>query len=397
MKNMLIHKTIQFATTLAACVLLAGAHRLHAQTELTVIKDTRPGMGKPIPVALSGFTGEAKAVIEFDLYVQGFKFVPAEQAQYVITGSNNGNIQGRLTDRINGTSIIARQYTGGSLRQQTHQFTDDIVLALTKTPGIGQTRIAFKVDKGQTSELCVADFDGANAKMMTSDGSIVAAPAWVPGRAALYYTSYKLNNPDILFHDLASGKRSVFSRRSGLNTSAAVSPDGRQVAMILSENGRSPDLYVSNSDGTGLKRLTSTPTDESSPCWSPDGRWICFATKIGARRTLAKVPASGGDLQRISTGGVVNPTEPAWSPDGKWIAFTAQMGNFEICAIPAGGGDATVLVSGEDPSWAPNSRTLIFARRAGGKRTLSLLDVFTKQSKDVPRISGSNSQPAWAQ
>jgi TolB protein len=188
----------------------------------------------------------------------------------------------------------------------------------------------------------------------------------------------------------------VFSRRPGLNTSAAVSPDGRQVAMILSENGKSPDLYVANSDGTGLRRLTSPAVDESSPCWSPDGRWICFATKMGARRTLAKVPAGGGDLQRITTGGVVNPTEPDWSPDGKWIAFTAQMGNFEICVVPAEGGSATVLKSGEDASWATNSRTLVLARRAGGLRTLSLLDVFTKQSKDVPRISGSNSQPAWA-
>ena len=30
---------------------------------------------KPIPVALSGFTGEARQVLEFDLYVQGFSFV----------------------------------------------------------------------------------------------------------------------------------------------------------------------------------------------------------------------------------------------------------------------------------------------------------------------------------
>ncbi len=377
--------------------LVLGAGALFAQTELTIIKrGNAPGLEKPIPVALSGFTGEAKAVIEFDLYVQGFTFVPAEQAQYVISGSNSGNVQGRLSDRINGSTVFARQYTGAALRQQAHQFTDDIVQTLTKTPGIGQTKIALKVDKGQSSEICVADFDGHSPKMITSDGSIVAAPAWVPGKLALYYTSYKLNNPDILYHDLSTGKRSVFSRRTGLNTSAAVSPDGRQVAMILSENGKSPDLYVSNSDGTGLRRLTSTSTDESSPCWSPDGRWICFATKIGARRTLAKVPASGGDLQRITTGGVVNPSEPDWSPDGKWIAFTAQMGNFEICVVPAEGGSATVLFSGEDASWAPNSRTLVLARRSGGQRSLSLLDVFTKQSKDVPRISGSNSQPAWA-
>jgi Tol biopolymer transport system component len=55
-----------------------------------------------------------------------------------------------------------------------------------------------------------------------------------------------------------------------------------------------------------------------------------------------------------------------------------------------------VLVAGEDSSWSPNSRTLIFTRRAGGRRVLSVLDVFTKQVKDIAQISGSDSQPAWA-
>jgi len=111
---------------------------------------------------------------------------------------------------------------------------------------------------------------------------------------------------------------------------------------------------------------------------------------------LCKVPASGGTAERISTGGVSNPSEPDWSPDGKWIVFTAMMGGFEICVVPASGGQATVLVSGEDPSWAANSRTVVFARRRGDGRGLSLLDVPTKQVKDIPRISGSNSQPSWA-
>jgi TolB protein len=111
---------------------------------------------------------------------------------------------------------------------------------------------------------------------------------------------------------------------------------------------------------------------------------------------LCKISASGGAVQRITTSGVSNPTEPDWSPDGKWIVFTAQMGGFEICVVPAAGGTATVLVSGEDPSWAPNSRTVVMVRRQGSHRTLSLLDVPTKQTKDITRLSGSNSQPSWA-
>lgn len=70
--------------------------------------------------------------------------------------------------------------------------------------------------------------------------------------------------------------------------------------------------------------------------------------------------------------------------------------NFEIYRVPAGGGEAIALGPGEDPSWAPNSRTLAVVRRKGGGRKLSLLDAFTKQAKDLQTISGSCGQPSWA-
>jgi TolB protein len=144
----------------------------------------------------------------------------------------------------------------------------------------------------------------------------------------------------------------------------------------------------------------TTTSEDSSPCWSPDGQWICFATKINSRRLLAKVPARGGPVQTLKTAGVSNPTEPDWSPDDKWLAFTSQNAReFDICVVPATGGDVTIMVPGEDPSWAPNSRTLVFARRTTSYRyVLSLLDAPTKQVKDVAQVSvsGSDSQPAWA-
>jgi TolB protein len=394
MKNNMLNSLKIYLPVFLAVVALnfcRAQQEINISTTINVL-----GQTKPIPVSLEGFTSEAAEVLKFDLYVQGFTFVAPEAAQYRISGSNTGNVQGQVTDAISRQVKFSRSYNGASLRRQAHAFADDIVLAITGRKGIGQTKTAFKAQTpGGEGEIYVSDFDGHNAQAVTHDNAIVAAPAWVPGRLALYYTSYQPGNPDIFYHDLATGQRRIIARFSGLNTGAAVSPDGSKVAMILSRSG-SPNVWVCNADGTNFKQLTTSPEDESSPCWSPDGQWICFATKIHSRRVLARVPAGGGEVQRIPTSGVSNPTDPDWSPDNKWIAFTSQMGDFNICVVPAGGGTATVLVPGQHPSWSPNSRTLVLNRDAGSRQSLSVLDVMTKQVKDIGRISGNDSQPAWA-
>jgi len=194
---------------------------------------------------------------------------------------------------------------------------------------------------------------------------------------------------------VASGERRVLANYPGANLSPEVSPDGQKVAMILSRNG-SPNLWVCNIDGSGLKQLTNTRDEDSCPTWSPDSREICFVCRSG-RAELHKVSLNGGPARLLRVAGVYgNLTSPDWSPDGKWIAFTSGSRNFTICVVPAAGGDAQKLVAGQDPCWAPNSRTIIFGRQVGDKSILCLLDVPTKHVKDVRQISGSCSEPSWA-
>ena len=387
-------------THLVRLGILASTILLSAQSWAQIGIDVSvkgPGRVPPIWVSMSGISGEAAEVLQFDLYVQGFAFTNAESAQYLITGSANGNLQARATDAITKQQLVGKAYSGASLRRQAHSFADDFVEAIGNgRKGIARTRIAYKSGSGNNSEIYVADFDGFNPQAVTADKTIVAAPAWAPGKFGLCYSSYKLGNPAIFYHDLSTGARTKVAYYGGSSISPSVSFDGTKVAMILSKGG-SPDVHVSNLDGSNLKRLTSTREAESSPCWSPDGQSITFATEIKGRRMLAKVPVEGGAVKSVPTPGFLNPTEPEWSPDGKYLAFTSQMGSFRICVLDTASGTVTELVQGEDPTWAPNSRTLAFTRRqSGGKRGLSLLDVPTKQYKDVTRISGSSSQPSWA-
>ena len=356
------------------------------------------GEVKAIPVTLEGFTGETLALLKFDLFVQGFEFVDKAKAQFTIKGTNSGGINGAVYDHVKREYILNKRYQGGSLRRQAHTFANNAVEAITGSPGIGLTKIAFRQFHGRDTEIHVADFDGHNAKRLTRDNSIAAGPEWASGNDTLFYYSYRRHNPDIYSHNVQTGVRRTVARYSGSNISPAVSPDGRRVAMVLSKAG-SPDIWVGSATGTGLRRLTTTKEAESSPCWSPDGRWICFASRASSRTALYKIPANGGAMSRIRTIGAFNATEPDWSPDGKAIVFTTMRGGgvFEICIVPPGGGNVEVLATGEDPSWAPNSRTLMFTSRSRGKRVLSVLDVPTKRVKTLPSsFPGNCTQAAWS-
>lgn len=352
----------------------------------------------PVPIELEGFTGELREVLQFDLEVMGWEVVKSGKGQFVLIGKMDRWLTGRLVDRVANRTLFSRAYSSGTPRQQAHALANAVVEKVFRQKGIAHTKIAFKGwDSDRSPEIFVADFDGHRAMAITRDRSNVAAPAWVPGELKLFYTSYKLRNPDIFSHDLRSGHRVAIARYSGLNTSATISADGKRLAMILSKEG-SPDLYVSQIDGTDLKRLTQTRAEEACPCWSPDGRWICFTSAAGGGARLYLIDSNGGQMRRLRADGASGVySEPDWSPDGKWIAFTALMGRqFHICLVSAKGGEANVLAQGEDASWAPNSRNLIFMRKKNGRKILSILDVPTKRVKDVPQNVSHRSQPAWA-
>ena len=130
-----------------AALLLAGLALAQAQRSIDVdVFDA--GEVKAIPVAIEGFTGETLALLKFDLFVQGFEFVDKAKAQFTIKGSNAGTISGTVYDHVKRESILKRRYKGGSLRKQAHTFANNTVEAITGSPGIGLTRIAFKQKHG---------------------------------------------------------------------------------------------------------------------------------------------------------------------------------------------------------------------------------------------------------
>ena len=393
----MINPKVKQFLTVAIIGLFAGQlHPLSAApgTKLQIERQIDWDETKPVPVSIKGFSGEVRQVLGFDLEVMGCRVVTEDQAIYKVSGKFTSRLEGYLQEGEK--YVLSKAYTGATPRALAHAFADEIVEKIHGVKGVARGRVVFKNRSRRSGEIYVADYDGHNAMPVTRDGSIVAAPAWGPRNARLYYTSYVRGNPDIYVQDYATGQRQTLIRFAGSNLTPVPSPDGTKLAMVLSKGG-SPNLYVSDINGQGLRQLTKVRAGIATPTWSPDGQWICYVSRETGPARLFKIRASGGSAQRIQTVGVYNCTEPDWSPDGKTIIFTTQRGGFQLCTVPAAGGRVEVLVTGEDPTWAPNSRTVMFVkRRADQSYYLSLLDVPTKQVKDVPLSLGNASQPAWA-
>ncbi len=70
---------------------------------------------------------------------------------------------------------------------------------------------------------------------------------------------------------------------------------GAQIAFISGRTGL-PQLYIMNSDGTGVQLLTNGGY-ASSPSWSPDGQFIAFSWE----RKYGPGAPGGRDIYIIST------------------------------------------------------------------------------------------------
>ncbi|MEK7248940.1 MAG: S9 family peptidase, partial [Bacteroidota bacterium] len=107
------------------------------------------------------------------------------------------------------------------------------------------------------------------------------------------------------------------------------SPDGTKIAFTVKEDslekGKSnTEVYVMNSDGSGVKRLTDNPAADTKPRWSPDGKSLLFTStrKDGSQAWL--VPAEGGEAKQL-TSFAMEVENLDWVPGGKLIAFSTMV------------------------------------------------------------------------
>lgn len=82
------------------------------------------------------------------------------------------------------------------------------------------------------------------------------------------------------------------------------------------------DLWLSNLDGGGARRLTSDLGDKSNPVFSPDGSLIAyFSDESGEYELHVRAQDGKGAVRKFKFNGSGFYDNAVWSPDSRKIAF----------------------------------------------------------------------------
>jgi Tol biopolymer transport system component len=73
---------------------------------------------------------------------------------------------------------------------------------------------------------------------------------------------------------------------------------GIQIAFMSNRDGNW-EIYLVNSDGSELKRLTHSPSNDGLPTWSPDGETLAFVSDEGGTWAVWTISLNGSDRRKL--------------------------------------------------------------------------------------------------
>jgi len=301
-----------------------------------------------------------------------------------------------------GTRVLSRAVTGNNLRHALLRAADMAVEQTSNSNGFFASQLAFIGNSTGNTEVYTGDLFFGGVRQITSDRALAMSPSWSPDGTKILYTSFHQSNAaDIFQIDLTSMQRKRWVSFKGTNQSARFSPDGSQVAMVLSGEGN-PEVYLANPNGRGVRRITRTSGVESTPVFSPDGRQILFTSDVAGGPQLYVMSTSGGRMSRLPTNISRYCAEPDWSiADPNKIAFTMRIGRgFQIGLYDRSTRQAATQISrapqdAVEPVWLGDGRHLLYTARSANQRSIWILDTETNRATQLsPRGLGSVSQAA---
>ena len=185
---------------------------------------------------------------------------------------------------------------------------------------------------------------------------------------------------------------------------AALSPDGRRVAVTVTE-GSNRDVWVWDLARGVRTRLSTAPELDGVPVWSPGGDEVAFLSLRAGNPDIYLRRADGGGEEQAVAATSQTEVPSDWSRDGKYLLYGQS--------DPETGRDLWYLERGEDgrgwephpflqepssqtgPRFSPNARYVAYISDESGQLEV-YVQPFPEGGRKVTVSSGGGSQVRWS-
>lgn len=233
------------------------------------------------------------------------------------------------------------------------------------------SQIAFTSRREGNFEIYIMNADGSKIRRLTDNNATDVSPVWSPDGSKIAFASDRDGNYNIYVMNINGANVARLTGNAADDTDPAWSPDGAKIAFVSDRDlpatkEAESDIYLMNADGTNVTRLSDHEGGDHEPAWSPDGKKIAFST-YGLGQTGGDI--AGGDIFVVNSDGTgivqltpdsVGGRHPSWSPNGRYVAFNSARNDdslFDIYTIGADGSNLKKLTSNpgndRDAAWAP--------------------------------------------
>jgi TolB protein len=329
---------------------------------------------------------------------------------------NTFHVEMRLYNVRNQQLSLGKQYDGirvANPRAGAHAIADDIH-EQRGLRGVARTRLAFAsdrdnermadtVEKRESKNIYISDYDGANTvRITTKPGQLNITPNWAPDGRSIAYVTYGRIMPQIIVSNLYLGTKDTLTDEKSQAFLPVFSPDGTKIAFMSDRGGGGMEIYVMNRDGSGVRQLTRNGAINSTPTWSPTGTQIAFTSGRTGQSTpqIFVMDTEGLNVHRITFSGSGS-DRATWSPAPfNEIAYSGQSGpGWDIRIYDVATGQTRQLTNGEgsneSPAFAPNGRHLAFTSTRAGKAQIYTIARDGKQLTKITSL-GTNTFPNWS-
>ncbi|MBD3648735.1 MAG: Tol-Pal system protein TolB [Pseudomonadales bacterium] len=300
---------------------------------------------------------------------------------------------------------LSRTIEGGpnDLRDMAHYVSDQVFEELTGIEGAFSTRIMYVTVTGSIPnrqfQLNIADADGHRVDTVLRSSEPILSASWDPKGERIAYVSFeKDRKPAIYMRNLVDGTLQQLTGYRGLNGAPAFSPDGNELAIVLSKDGN-PDIYTLNIETRRLRRITRHYAIDTEPSWGPDGKSIIFTSNRGGQPQIYQIHLEDFQIERLTFEGDYN-AKASVVPDGSGLVMVHRRnGTFHIAYLDLRRGRLTVLTEtalDESPSIAPNGSMLIYATQVDGQGILAAVSIDGGVKFNLPSTEGDVREPAWS-